>query len=445
MGRMKTCAYILIGCNFMRDFSIDIQTENIYSSKTKDYFQEVIKSYYSESYRSAVVMLYSIAVADLLYKIEELKEIYNDSGAIEILEEITDLQTKNPNSPEWETKLIDLVKEKTNLLEPADFLHLNTLQKHRHLCAHPVLTLNFELYRPNKETTRAHIRNILEGVLVKPPLLSRKIFDDILSNLSTIKTIIFDDLQLEKHLKAKYLNKLNTKIVKHIFRSLWKITFKLNKPLCIENREINLKALLIILRNDYANLFEAITSEKDYYSDIDVNNLSSIIFLLNQFPEIFNKFNDSAKILTQNIIEKDADFDTFAIFLSPDIKTHIEKILAINWDSGYEKDYITTESILAVFKFALNEGQKELAADFLIQIFGKSRQFAIADNRFDNLIKPMLNDFTKKQLEHLVKAINDNSQIHDRRQARSTNSLIRGKITELYGDTFNFDRYSYFR
>jgi hypothetical protein len=429
----------------MRDFSIDIQTENIYSSKTKDYFQEVIKSYYGESYRSAVVMLYSIAVSDLLYKIEELKEIYNDSGAIEILEEITDLQTRNPNSPEWETKLIELVKEKTNLLEPAEFLHLNTLQKHRHLCAHPVLTQNFELYRPNKETTRAHIRNILEGVLIKPPLLSRKIFDDILSNLSTIKTIIFDDVQLEKHLKAKYLNKLNTKTVKHIFRSLWKITFKLTNPLCIENREINLKALLLILKNDYANLFEAITNEKDYYSDIDVNNLPSMILLLNQFPEIFNKFTDSVKILTQNIIEKDADFDTFAIFLSPDIKTHIEKILAISWDNGYEKDYITTESILAVFKFALKEGQRELAFDFLIQIFGKSNQYSIADNRFDNLIKPMLNDFTKKELKQLVETINDNSQIHDRRKARSSNAFVRERITELYGCTFNFDTYAYFR
>jgi hypothetical protein len=38
-----------------RDFSIDLQTESIYSSKTKDYFNEVIKSYYNTCYRSAVV------------------------------------------------------------------------------------------------------------------------------------------------------------------------------------------------------------------------------------------------------------------------------------------------------------------------------------------------------------------------------------------------------
>jgi hypothetical protein len=83
----------------MRDFSIDIQTEKIYSSKTREYFDEVIKSYYSESYRSAVVMLYSIVIADLVYKIEELKELYADNNAIDILDEITEMQRRNPNSP----------------------------------------------------------------------------------------------------------------------------------------------------------------------------------------------------------------------------------------------------------------------------------------------------------------------------------------------------------
>lgn len=430
----------------MRDFSIDNQAEKIYSIKTKDYFNEVIKSYYSESYRSAVVMLYSIAIADLLYKIEELKELYNDNGAIAILEEISDLQGRNPNSPEWESKLIELTREKTNLLEPSDYLHLITLQKHRHLCAHPILTQNFELYRPNKETTRAHIRNILEGVLVKPPLLSRKIFDDLVNNLASIKTIIYDDKQLEDHLKTKYLNKLNSKITKHIFRSLWKVTFKLSNTVCDENREINLKALIIILKNDYTNLLDSIETEIDYYSDIDAKNLKSLIHLLNANPSVFEKLNNSAKILTQNMIKKNAESDTNAIFLSKDINSHIKKVLKISWDSGYEDDYITSESIITVFNFALNEGQRELAYEFLIKMFGKSNQYALADTRFENLIKPFLKDFTKSELKLLASEININSQIYDRRKAISSNYYIKERISELFNDSeFDYKKYPNFK
>lgn len=427
----------------MRDFSIDIQTEKIYSAKTRDYFDEVVKSYYAGSYRSAVVMLYSISIADLVYKIEELKELYNDSNAIEILDEISELQKINPNSPDWETKLIELVKKKTNLLEPSDLLHLKTLQKHRHLCAHPVLTQNFELYRPNKETTRAHIRNIVEGILTKPALLSRKILDDFLENLASVKSVIHDNQQLEKHLKTKYLNKVNPKIMRHMFRSLWKITFKLNNAKCNENREINLKALIIILKNDYKDLVETIESEKDYYSDVDVTNLETFTSLLNQFPELFYKLNESAKILTKNIIEKDADFDTFAIFLSKDIEAHIEKILKMNlsWDSSYERTYITTESILAVFNFALNDGKRDLGYDFLIKMFADSNQYATADSRCDNLILPFLNQFNKKEIKNILKAINSNSQIYDRREARSTNCRISKRVIELYNSTFDFSKY----
>lgn len=428
----------------MRDFSIDTQAQKIYSLKTKEYFDEVIKSYYSESYRSAIVMLFSIAIADLLYKIEELKESYSDIKAIEIINEIEKLQKANPNSPDWEAKLIELIKEKTNLLEPADYLHLTTLQKHRHLCAHPVLTQNSELYRPNRETTRAHIRNILEGILIKPPLLSRKIFDDLVGNLASIKTIIYNEAQLEKHLKAKYIDKLNPKTIKHIFKSLWKITFRGNDAQCNENREINLQALIIILRNNYQLLFELIESEKDYYSEISVNNLSVFISLLNQFPNIFNNLNESAKILTKNTIESDADLDTFAIFLTNDIEKHIDKVLSINWDSDYKKTHITTQSIIEVFNYTLNDNKRDIAFTFLIKMFSKSNQYNIADSRFDNLIRPYINEFTKNELKAIVKAINMNSQIYDRIRASHSNYLVKQRILVAYPN-FDFTKYPNFK
>jgi hypothetical protein len=202
--------------------------------------------------------------------------------------------------------------------------------------------------------------------------------------------------------------------------------------------------LTIILRNNYQQLFELFSSEKDYYSDISVNNLSKFIIFLNQFPEIFDKLNDSAKILTTNTIESDADFDTFAIFLTKDIEKHIEKVLNISWDSTYTKTYITTQSILEVFNYALNESKRDLAYDFLIKMFGKSGQYEIADSRFDNLIRPHINDFNKKELKQIVKEINGNSQIYDRRRASQTNYLIQQRINETY-DTFDFTKYFNFK
>lgn len=62
--------------------------EDIYFVKTQEYFNEVVSSYANGNYRSAVVMLYSVVICDLLFKLQELKDMYNDTTAVEILSQI---------------------------------------------------------------------------------------------------------------------------------------------------------------------------------------------------------------------------------------------------------------------------------------------------------------------------------------------------------------------
>ncbi|MBO5344500.1 MAG: hypothetical protein J6A51_01210, partial [Clostridia bacterium] len=64
------------------------QYENIYNEKTKNYFEEVLSSYNNKNYRSAVVMLYSVVIYDIIAKIKELDEIYNQEWAKKTIKEI---------------------------------------------------------------------------------------------------------------------------------------------------------------------------------------------------------------------------------------------------------------------------------------------------------------------------------------------------------------------
>ena len=57
---------------------------NIQDKRTAEYFSEVLSCYYSGNLRSAVVMLYATVICDLIYKLEELKDIYSDDGAKQI-------------------------------------------------------------------------------------------------------------------------------------------------------------------------------------------------------------------------------------------------------------------------------------------------------------------------------------------------------------------------
>lgn len=181
------------------NFSLELETEKIYISKTKIYFKEVLSSYNNHNFRASIVTLYSVVIIDLLYKLEYLQDLYSDDTAKRILDEIKNIQKTNPTSPEWESILIKKIKEQTNLLEIIEFENLERLQKVRHLCAHPIYDRDFQLYIPNKETVRAFIRNTLEGILIKPPLFSKRIFEELIEDLATNKDFLLLNKNLVHH------------------------------------------------------------------------------------------------------------------------------------------------------------------------------------------------------------------------------------------------------
>jgi len=51
------------------DISIEKLKDSIYNQKTKVYFEEVFSSYLVQSYRSALVMLWTVLICDLWFKI----------------------------------------------------------------------------------------------------------------------------------------------------------------------------------------------------------------------------------------------------------------------------------------------------------------------------------------------------------------------------------------
>jgi len=176
----------------MREFSVDLAAEQISDQRTKDYFQEVLGSFINGNYRSAVVMLWSVVVADFVYKLQALRDLYQDPTAIAILDAIEAKQQSNPTSPECEPLLLEEINARTHLLEAADYQHLVNLQKLRHLSAHPVLSGSHLLFSPNKETTRSLIRNALEAVLLKPPIFSKKIVGEFVFDIAAKKELLPD-------------------------------------------------------------------------------------------------------------------------------------------------------------------------------------------------------------------------------------------------------------
>ena len=101
----------------MYEFSVEQAANNIHDHRTKEYFREVMNNYFNGNHRSALVMLWTVVICDLVYKLQYLKDIHGDEKAKSILDEMEDFQEKNPANPKWEENLLKEIFTRTSLLE----------------------------------------------------------------------------------------------------------------------------------------------------------------------------------------------------------------------------------------------------------------------------------------------------------------------------------------
>lgn len=421
----------------MNNLCIDELTERINNSKTKEYFSEVLSSFYSENYRSAVVMLYSVVICDLVFKLKDLAEIYADDKAEKILAEIEKLQAQNPKSPDWEKYLIEAVFKETKLLEAADKANIDALQQHRNLCAHPVIKNSFDLFMPNRITVQAHIVNMLDGILVKPAIMLKNLTDSFLDDLSNIKSILLDKNQIEKYIVKKYLDKLNIEIEYKLFRSLWKLTLKTSDDQCDENRNVNFIALNTILKRHTDDFVSRIGGESEFFSSqIEINDsaiLKYAVCLFNDFPEVFKALTVPAQTSIEGRVKSDSFLKDYAIFASKDLQSHLLTV----------DDEVQTNVAEYLLTRAIESLNLSTGLEFAISVFENSRHYDNADSRFKILIEPHLYEFSKEQLEHIISSVNSNSQIHGRRDAIRTNKIIYERFVAS-GGTLDSEKYPYF-
>ena len=428
--------------------SLEYKVDAIYHNKTREYFNEVLSSYNNGNYRSAIVMLYSVVICDLIYKIQELSDRYSDTIADSILDKIKKEQTDSPTNPKWEATLISEIKAKTNLLEPQDELNIDYLRSNRHLAAHPILDQLDMLLNPNKETVRANMVNMLDGILCKPPLLSKKIITTFLEDLVSINGQLVKDIDFKKYLHSKYFDKINKPTEEKLFRDLWKFAFRLEDPKTNEHREVIYKALMVLFNKERTSFISLIERDKSYYSHINLEN-DSILNLIIDFwsltPTIYQSMEQPVKVILANKAERDFNIFSSCVFLSNSIQEHFERILSRLKDAFITPRFSEPARRL-LFSISKEQGMVEDFLNLLIEIFKESPSYDDADSNFQDYILPYGDLFSKEQFMLILDSINGNSQLYNRRNARRDNNLLKHLIDKhQFEEEIDFSLYPSFR
>lgn len=427
--------------------SLEYKSENIYHQKTREYFNEVMSSYNNGNYRSAVVMLYSVVICDLIYKLQELSDRYSDHTAVTILTKIKQEQEENPTNPKWEKTLIDEVSTRTNLLEPQDKLNISYLRDNRHLAAHPILDRLDILVKPNKETVRANMANMLDGLLCKSPILSNKIINTFLSDLISIEEQLVKQDDLERYLNSKYLTKINKPTEEKLFRDLWKFAFRLEDTQTNQHRMVIYKSLLILFRKELTFFVSLVQNDKSYYSQINIENPSILDLILNfwsHYPVTYIHMDETVKVIIENKVKGDFGLFARSVFLSDTLLEHFSKIRTSVITEDFTPRLREPETEL-LFNLSEEQAVTKEFLDLLILIFKHTSSFNDGDSNFREYIIPYGKLFTKEQLIEILRAINDNNQLHSRWESSKDNPRLKRIIDESpFKDEIDYTQYPNF-
>lgn len=428
----------------MKDYSIENSIGEIHSEKTKEYFKEVASSYYNDNFRASIVTLYSVVINDILIKLEILDEIYADKTANAILQDIRKSQKEHPNNPDWEKNIIEEVKNRTSLIDNVDYTHIQALKNDRHLSAHPVVDKDDKLYTPNKETAAAHIRNMLEALFLKPPILSKKILSSLLIDIAEKKEILIDRKSFETYIISKYLKNLNASVEVSMFRDLWKFVFNLENDDANANRITNFRLLRLIYNRNAGLCIQKIKVEQEYFSNVS-NNGVILLILIRFFSEnefLIREFREDVLLLISKRTEKDPSAKTLAWFLSDNYAKHLLQVkswVRSQFDGSDIGDALP-QAYQRLIEIGFVKGYKEETIDFIVWRYENTHNFNDGDKVFSYLVSPNLNEFNEKHLIQLCEKTNKNNQACGRKRAAEDHEQLK-KYIEIKVEKFDFANY----
>lgn len=411
--------------------------EHIHFPLIKEYFKEIVGSYDMGYYRSAMVMLYSTIVCDLLLKLKELSEVYADSKAETLLSEING-QRKNASNSQWEWNLIDRVHRETELINDEDFKMIFHIYDLRNFSAHPALNEEYELISPSAELTVAYIKKALDDIFSKPSIFAGNIVDRMSDDIASKKDIFqknYDDFK--RYLDKAYFQRMSEKMMNQVFKAFWKFTFvKVEGKNFKDNRLINRKTIQIILDNNCDSICKYIKSNQQYFSVAqDEMCLKHLCVLLAYYPQVYGVIDNQAR---QQVEEFDSsDINLLKWFTVGDLEEYVE--------NGCVENNVIPEKTLTLFKsICEQQGVSSVFYTFLIEHYKKSNSYTEAKLRFSNVIRPFLQDFNEEQFIKLLSVISSNPQIYKYMGQPSRNNEIVEYAGKVLPANFDYSQYPNF-
>ena len=284
---------------------------------------------------------------------------------------------------------------------------------------------------------------MVEAVLVKPPVLSKKFMNTFLDGISSIKNDFINpdntcNIKIfGVFLQTRYFRFMGNTLKKKVFRSLWKFVFNLDNTECNENRTVNFYALECLYNSSKEVLKDYIKSEHKFFPMSNKYFTLECEFLLKN-NEIFHFLSEDVQIAIKKFYARDTNMNTkiLGAFLSVSIEKHCDNLE--NCFNGISPtQYDIKKSLKLLYEHANNLCKGFEVLRCFIRIFAQSFSYYDAEAKFKSFIVPYLSYMQREEIFDLINAIKSNRQIFECHYVLNNVSVIDNFAKKYLGDEYS--------
>lgn len=278
------------------------------NEEARDYFKEILQSYYGQNYRAAVVTLYSFVIYDLFIKLQTMANEGNKKAGTKV-KEINSMISDDEKYSKIENEIVQFYKENCTLYFNKFDEDIDYLKNCRNKCAHLKVNDN-SLYKPNDYHVRMLICSMFDNVLsVRAPFIT-DLFSfaqtDVEKYAATITYISTDGLDdaIYRAIKNKYLERMTYDSMLKSYKTFIRLLFVSDDEECKKNAFGLYAFSYAITQYTIEKGYTQIFSENDVvklFSRIMVDSLKECIPRRSALGSLIIKFSVLMDLLRLNI------------------------------------------------------------------------------------------------------------------------------------------------
>lgn len=399
------------------------------NADSRNYFKEILQSYYSQNYRATIVLLYSFVIYDLFIKLQTMAN-EGDKKADKKLKEINMMIADDEKYSKVENEVVQFFKDNCPLYFDKFIEDIEYLKNCRNKCAHLKVNDN-TLFVPSDYHARMLICSMYDHILsVKAPFIM-DLFSiaqaDVEGYAESIPHIPKNGLDnsIKKSIVEKYLKRMTYDSFKKSYKTFIRLLLVSDAEECIKN-VYGLYAFAFSM-TDYAikkgynyNSLFAEDTIVDIFSKISVDTLrdsspreDSLISIITSYPVIMDIVRENEEVfdyISKRVLNNPCELILYRSFFPRESKS-VYSYFKEN-PSVHETPYSDTiyETVKECDDFDLSE---------FVVIMAKAiptfNGFYYADC-FMSFFKDHLEELSKEKINEVLRICDRNSQCTNRRR-----------------------------